>query len=262
MRREEWARLRRREMLAAYYQVLKDEGLQGASIAKIAKRIDAPPSLLIHYFGTKEQMTIELVDYLLDEYRHGYGDKLAAIPEPLERLVAILDTFFDPEYHQLLDDSVFYACFYVSLRHPAVRKSYAALYETSLELVETTIADAWPPGSSPATTPTSSPSPSRLWRRATPSSSAAARTRPPRPRSAARSRSARCSCSASRRPPDPASCPRARPVRPSQAGTSDQSSLAMSTLAHALWEPLRRRLLPRTGRRGALQRLLFVGRSG
>ena len=136
VRREEWARLRRREMLAAYYQVLKDEILQGASIAKIAKRIDAPPSLLIHYFGTKEQMTIELVDYLLDEYRHGYGDKLAAIPEPRERLVAILDTFFDPEYHQLLDDSVFYACFYVSLRHPEVRKSYATLYEASLELVE------------------------------------------------------------------------------------------------------------------------------
>jgi AcrR family transcriptional regulator len=141
VRRDEWARLRRREMLAAYYQVLKDEGLQGASIAKIAKRIDAPPSLLIHYFGTKEQMTIELVDYLLDEYRHGYGDKLAAIADPRERLVAVLDTFFDAEYHQLLDDSVFYACFYVSLRHPAVRKSYATLYEASLELVESTIAD-------------------------------------------------------------------------------------------------------------------------
>jgi AcrR family transcriptional regulator len=139
MRREEHVELRRREMLAAYYQVLMDEGLQGASIAKIARRIDAPPSLLIHYFGTKEQMTIELVDYLLEEYRQGYGDRLAAIPDPLERLHAILDTFFDPEYHQLLDDSVFYACFYISLRHPEVRHRYAMLYETSLELVETTI---------------------------------------------------------------------------------------------------------------------------
>ena len=63
--------------------------------------------MLISYFGTKEQMTIELVDYLLEEYRHGYGDRLAAIADPLERLRAILDTFFDPEYHQLLDDSVF-----------------------------------------------------------------------------------------------------------------------------------------------------------
>jgi AcrR family transcriptional regulator len=141
VRREQHVRLRRREMLAAYYEALKDEGLQGASIAKIAKRIDAPPSLLIHYFGSKEQMTIELVDYLLEEYRHGYGDRLAAIADPLERLRAILDTFFSPEYHQLLDDSVFYACFYISLRHPEVRRRYAALYETSLELIETTIAD-------------------------------------------------------------------------------------------------------------------------
>jgi AcrR family transcriptional regulator len=141
VRREEWARLRRREMLAAYYEVLRDEGLQGASIAKIAKRIDAPPSLLIHYFGTKEQMTIELVDYMLDEYRRGYGDKLASVEDPLARLRAILDTFFDPEYHQLLDDSVFYACFYVSLRHPEVRRSYATLYEASLELVESTVTE-------------------------------------------------------------------------------------------------------------------------
>jgi len=146
MRREEWARIRRREMLAAYYQVLKDEGLQGASIAKIAKLIDSPPSLLIHYFGTKEQMTIELVDYLLEEYRQGAGDKLAAIAGPLDRLTAILDTFFDPEYHQLLDDSVFYACFYVSLRHPEVRRSYAALYEASLELVESTLSECMAAG--------------------------------------------------------------------------------------------------------------------
>lgn len=146
MRRDERARLRRREMLAAYSEVLKDEGLQGASIAKIAKRIDAPPSLLIHYFGTKEQMTIELVDYLLEEFRRGYGDRLAAVPDPLDRLLAILDTFFDLEYHQLLDDSVFYACFYLSLRHPEVRRSYAGLYEASLDLVESTLRECMAAG--------------------------------------------------------------------------------------------------------------------
>jgi len=146
VRREEWAKIRRREMLAAYYQVLKDEGLQGASIAKIAKVVDAPPSLLIHYFGTKEQMTIELVDYLLEEHRHGYGDRLAAIADPIERLRAILDTFFDPEYHQLLDDSVFYACFYISLRHPLVRRRFATLYGVSLDLVETTLGECMAAG--------------------------------------------------------------------------------------------------------------------
>jgi len=133
------SRLRRREMLAAYYEVLVEEGLQGASIAKIARRLDVPPSLLIHYFHTKEEMTMELVDYLLEEYREAYGDKLAAIPDPLQRLNAIIDTFFSPEYHQLLDDSAFYACFYPSLRHERVRQRYATLYEASLQLVETAL---------------------------------------------------------------------------------------------------------------------------
>jgi len=146
MRRADRSQLRRREILAAYYETLVAEGLQGSSLAKIAKRLGVPPSLLIHYFGTKEQMTVELVDYLLDEYREGYGDRLAAIVDPLERLQAIVDTFFDPRYHELLDDSVFYACFYLSLRHPSVRQSYHTLYEATLQLIETAVADCMAAG--------------------------------------------------------------------------------------------------------------------
>jgi len=135
-RREERRRLRRREILAAYYQVLLDEGLEGASIAKIAKKVSVQPSLIIHYFGSKEQLTIELVDYLLEVYREEYGTKLAAIEDPLERLLAILDTLFSVEYQQLLDDRVFYACFYISLRHPTVRQAFATLARAELELLE------------------------------------------------------------------------------------------------------------------------------
>ena len=149
MKRAERSQRRRREMLEAYYQTLLDEGLQGASIAKIARRLDVPPSLLIHYFGTKEQMTVELVDYLLEAFHETYGAKLAAIADPRERLLAILDEFFSPEYHQLLDDRAFYACFYLSLTHPKVRHAYATLYESSLELVETAIRECIEAGAIP-----------------------------------------------------------------------------------------------------------------
>jgi len=127
-------------MLAAYYQVLLDEGLEGASIGKVAKRLDVHPSLIIHYFGTKEQLTIELVDYLLEVYYQTYGEKLAAIEDPLERLRAILDTFFSLSYQELLPESVFYACFYLSLRRPRVRAAFAALHEAERQLAETAIA--------------------------------------------------------------------------------------------------------------------------
>ncbi|MCX6363478.1 MAG: TetR family transcriptional regulator [Actinobacteria bacterium] len=153
MRREEWARIRRREMLAAYYAVLLDEGLQGASLAKIAKRVQAPPSLLIHYFGTKEQMTIELVDYLLERYDETYGALFESMTDPLARLRAIVDYLFSVEYHQLMDDRAFYALFYVSLTHPTVRRAFARVYEESLQLVESTLTDCMAAGQLPRDDP-------------------------------------------------------------------------------------------------------------
>jgi AcrR family transcriptional regulator len=137
--RDERARRRRREILAAYYQVLLDEGLEGASIGKVGRQLGVHPSLVIHYFGTKEQLTIELVDYLLEVYYETYGERLAAIEDPLERLNAILDTFFSLSYQQLLPESVFYGCFYLSLRRPKVRQAFAALHEAERALVEDAI---------------------------------------------------------------------------------------------------------------------------
>jgi AcrR family transcriptional regulator len=153
MKRSEHSQQRRREMLAAYYETLLAEGLQGASLAKIAKRVDAPPSLLIHYFGTKEQMTIELVDYLLERYHESYGEKLESIADPRRRLDAILDYLFSIDYHQLLDDRAFYACFYLSLTHLDVRRAFASIYEVSLRLVESTLAECMAGGSIPTDDP-------------------------------------------------------------------------------------------------------------
>jgi AcrR family transcriptional regulator len=133
--------MRRREMLAAYYDVLLEEGLQGASVAKIARRIDVPSSLLIHYFGTKEQMTIELVDYLLERFHDSFVVSVEGIDDPLERLHAVIDSLFSVEYHRLLDDRAFYALFYLSLTHPTVRHAFTRVYEESLALVEETLAE-------------------------------------------------------------------------------------------------------------------------
>ena len=149
MRREERARIRRREMLAAYYEVLLEEGLQGASVAKVARQAGASPSLLIHYFGTKEQMTIELVDYLLERYHETSSADFEQIADPLERLYAIVDALFSVEYHQVLDDRAFYALFYVSLTHPTVRRAFARVYEDSLGLIERALAGCMAAGRLP-----------------------------------------------------------------------------------------------------------------
>jgi AcrR family transcriptional regulator len=50
MRKNQNAKPRKPEILEAYYQVIIQEGLEGASIGKIAKRLNIHPSLIIHYF--------------------------------------------------------------------------------------------------------------------------------------------------------------------------------------------------------------------
>jgi AcrR family transcriptional regulator len=140
-------------MLQAYYATLRETGLQEASIGRIAKRLGLHPSLFIHYFGTKEQMTIELVDYLLEEFRQTYLNKLSAISDPSDRLLAILDAWFSVPYQEMVDDKVYYACFYLSLHHPRLEEAFATLSEEETDLVESTIAECMAKGRIPDGSP-------------------------------------------------------------------------------------------------------------
>ena len=62
MGRKSKADVRKKEILEHFYIVLKQEGFENASIAKIANLMDVNPSLLIHYFKTKEEMVFAFVE--------------------------------------------------------------------------------------------------------------------------------------------------------------------------------------------------------
>jgi len=136
-------------MLQAYYATLRESGLQEASIGRIAKRLGLHPSLFIHYFGTKEQMTIELVDYLLEEFRRTYLGKLSGISDPSDRLMSIVDTWFSVPYQEVVDDRVYYACFYLSLHHPRLEEAFSTLSEEETALLESTIEECMAEGRIP-----------------------------------------------------------------------------------------------------------------
>jgi AcrR family transcriptional regulator len=48
MRKNQKADRRKREILESYYQVLMEEGFEGASIGKLAQRMKIHPPLIIH----------------------------------------------------------------------------------------------------------------------------------------------------------------------------------------------------------------------
>ena len=124
MRKNQKAEVRKPEILEHYYQVLIEEGFEGASIGKIAKRMHIHPSLIIHYFQTKENMTLELVKALIDRYEAPEYLQFDHIEDPRERFRALMDTLFSLEWSRPVDPGVHFGFYYLSFRNPGVRKRF------------------------------------------------------------------------------------------------------------------------------------------
>jgi AcrR family transcriptional regulator len=124
MRKNQNARLRKPEILENYYQVMIEEGIEGASIGKIAARMNIHPSLIIHYFKNKENMTLELVDFLIDKYEATEFLDFGHIDDPRERLRALMDTIFSLEWSRTVDPGLHFGFYYLSMRKPEIKKRF------------------------------------------------------------------------------------------------------------------------------------------
>lgn len=123
------AELRKPEILENYYQVIIKEGIEGASIGKIAKRMNIHPSLIIHYFKTKENMTVELVDLLIEKYEAPEFLKLDHIKDLHDRFQALMDTLFSFEWSRTIDPGVHFCFYYLSFRHPEIQKRFKGMIQ-------------------------------------------------------------------------------------------------------------------------------------
>ena len=123
-RKNQKAKIRKREILENYYQILIDEGFEGASIGKIAKRMGIHPSLIIHYFKTKENMTSELVDLLIEKYLAPEFLEFDHITDLEQRFHALIDTLFSFEWSRTVNPGLHFGFYYLSFRNPAIHERY------------------------------------------------------------------------------------------------------------------------------------------
>jgi AcrR family transcriptional regulator len=129
MRKNLKAEIRKPSILENYYQVILEEGFEGASIGKIAKRMNIHPSLIIHYFKTKENMIIELVDLLIEKYEAPEFLQLGYIKDLNKRFQAFIDTLFSLEWSRTIDPGIHFFFYYLSFRNPKIRKRYEAMIQ-------------------------------------------------------------------------------------------------------------------------------------
>lgn len=124
MRKTQTAATRRPEILENFYQVIIAEGIEGASIGKIAERMNIHPSLIIHYFKNKKNMTLALADFLIEKYEAPDFLQFNHIEDMEKRFDALMNTIFSFEWSRTIDPGVHFCFYYLSFRNPDIRNRY------------------------------------------------------------------------------------------------------------------------------------------
>ena len=141
LRKRQNAQERKPAILDAFYDAIREEGLENASIAKVAARAGIHPSLVIHYFGTKEQMLMALVDRVLEIY----GRLIGSLPKEGaagERLLRILSTIWGPAWYEAVALSVVYSFLAIARRNGEVAERVHHLYRRYRRFLEREVAAA------------------------------------------------------------------------------------------------------------------------
>ncbi|WP_109607578.1 TetR family transcriptional regulator [Mucilaginibacter oryzae] len=129
MGRKSLKETRQQEIISIFYEVAKKEGYENTSIAKIAKVMEINPSLILHYFETKEDLTYALIDHILESYLSIYTitDKEQATLENLKRTV---DMLFSKEWNLLFDDGLFYTFYALAFREEKIKAKYKLILDS------------------------------------------------------------------------------------------------------------------------------------
>ena len=123
------AEIQKPKIVKNFFKTILAEGFEGASIAKVAKRMKIHPSLILHYFGNKENLTLSLVDYVIDEYGSLLKKFKAQDFAPEDRLTHLLEALWSREYYEKINVAGSFAVLAVSFRNNKIHGKVRDLYQ-------------------------------------------------------------------------------------------------------------------------------------
>ncbi len=129
------AELRKQDILKNYYYIILREGVEGASIAKVAKRMKVNPSLLIHYFDTKDNLIVELVKYISHKYNKLFTELDIETNDTVKRLDKLCDLLISETWYKNTDISGDISIISVSFRDKKVFAHLEMLYNEFIKLI-------------------------------------------------------------------------------------------------------------------------------
>ncbi|QTD37293.1 TetR family transcriptional regulator [Polaribacter batillariae] len=142
MGRKSLKNVRQKEIIESFYTVAQREGLENASLAKVAKEMGVNTSLVLHYFNSKDDLIFELINYILKRYRQIYLSASSTNNKGEPQILRLVDNLFSREWNALIDDSVFYSSFALIFRNKKIKTAYRKLHDNLRLLLSEVIEDA------------------------------------------------------------------------------------------------------------------------
>ncbi|MDV3310345.1 MAG: TetR family transcriptional regulator [Cyclobacteriaceae bacterium] len=121
--------IRQREIILAFYTVSKKIGLENASLARVASHMGINPSLIAHYFKTREALFAGLIAFTLERYRDMYNINGGEFTTAAQ-LRKLIDNLFSRRWNKLVDDGVFYSCYAYTYRQRKIKTAFRALHDS------------------------------------------------------------------------------------------------------------------------------------
>ncbi len=135
LKKRQNAEVRKPDILSHFYQVLKEEGLEGASIGKVARSMSIHPSLIIHYFQNKDNLVLALVDRLIHDAGVIFRKLSIQTGDPEKRLRNLVDIFFSEEWYRMSDIGTDFGVLSLSIRNPQVETKIRDMYALLKKLI-------------------------------------------------------------------------------------------------------------------------------
>lgn len=114
--------VRRGQIIKAAYAVAGSKGLDALTVREVARKAGISHGLVLFHFETKEQLIVAVLDWLLETTTVLHiTDDIARIPQPLDRLHALLRTEMDRLSSEPRRMRVFFDFWSKGIRHPEIR---------------------------------------------------------------------------------------------------------------------------------------------
>ncbi|WP_457579474.1 transcriptional regulator BetI [Ensifer adhaerens] len=123
--------VRQKQIIAAAIDTIHELGIEQSSIRQIGMRAGISPSLITHYFGSRDELYTLVLRHLNRELSRATVEGLRQANTPMERLLAIAAAQFDPAQFQPAVASTWFAL-WAGLSGNAEMMRFQTIYERRL----------------------------------------------------------------------------------------------------------------------------------